>query len=138
MLRIICMLQPKKPLPGAKKLTPAEEQAAADAAKKEAYHNPEPWKNNGVWENKIVSFGVNGEAWHNRERMYGFLHHYQTGSTHTKCHLMGNSLADRILVDSRVTEKLSESTWTTTALHYGLQYGEQGPWTHARHARRTI
>ncbi|CAM9618699.1 unnamed protein product [Ectocarpus sp. 6 AP-2014] len=125
--------QPKQPLPGAKELTPTEKQAAVAAAKKQADYNPEPWKNNGVWENKIVSFVVNGEAWHSRERMYGLLHHYHSGSAHTKCHMMGNSLADRILVDDRVTEKLSESTWTTTALHHGLQYGTQGPLTHPRH-----
>lgn len=127
--------QPAKPAPGAKAFTPAQQQAADEAARKKAYHNPQPWRNNGVWENKIVSFVVNGEAYHNRERMYGFLHHYLTGGAHTKCHMMGNSLADRILEDSRVTEKLSESLWTTTALHYGLQYGDTGPLTHPRHAR---
>lgn len=125
--------KPKQP-PGAKELTPAEKQAAVAAARKQADHNPEPWKNNGVWENKIVSFVVNGEAWHSRERMYGLLHHYHSGSAHTKSHMMGNSLADRILVDDRVAEKLSESTWTTTALHHGLQYGTQGPLTHPRQA----
>lgn len=122
-----------KPAPGAKKFTPAEQEAADNAAREEAYRNPEPWKNNGVWENKVLSFVVNGEAWDNRERMYGFLHQYQTGSTHTKCHTMGNSLTDRINNDSRVAEKLSESTWTTTALHHGLLYGEQGPLTHPRY-----
>lgn len=131
---MLCFVQPAKPSPGAKSFTPAEQQAADEAAKKEAYQNREPWKNNGVWENKIVSFVVNGEAWHNRERMYGFLFNYQLGSAHTKCHVMGNSFADRILADSRVKEKLSESTWTTTALHHGLLYGEQGPLTHPRHA----
>ena len=85
-----------------------------------------------MWDNQIVSFVVNGESWHNRERMYGFLHHYSAGSAHTKSHMMGNSLADRILLDSRVTEVLSESTWSTTALHHGLQYGTQGPLTHPR------
>eukprot|EP00903_Cladosiphon_okamuranus_P011794 g11084.t1 len=133
--------EPKKqePLPGSKKLTPAEEKAATAAAeaaaKKEADYNPEPWKNNGVWDNQITSFVVNGESWHNRERMYGFLHHYAAGSAHTKSHMMGNALVDRILADSRITEKLSESTWTTTALHYGLQYGTQGPLTHPRNDR---
>ncbi len=128
----VVLSQPKKPLPGAKKLTPAEEQAAIAAAKEEADYNPQPWRNNNVWDNQIVSFTVNGEPWHNRERIYAFLHHYSSGSAHTKCHMMGNSLSDRILTDSRVTKKLSESRWTTTALHHGLQYGTQGPLTHPR------
>lgn len=110
----------------------AEEQAAITAARKEADHNPKPWKINDKWEYKILSFVVNGEAWDNRERMYSLLHHYHSSSVHTKSHMMGNSLADRILVDDRVTKKLAESTWTTTALHHGLQYGTQGPLSHPR------
>ncbi|CAM9249550.1 unnamed protein product [Ascophyllum nodosum] len=84
----------------------------------------------GKWTNRILSFVVNGQTIQEREKMFAFLHHYQTTSSHTKCHLMGNSLADRILLDDRVRDKLSESTWTTTALHYGLLYGTKGPLTY--------
>lgn len=86
----------------------------------------------GPWECKLVSFVVNGKPFYERENMYALLFHYHTAGTHTKSHMMGGSLADRILLDDRVTEKLSESTWTTTALHYGLVYGSKGPMTHPR------
>ncbi|CAM9407191.1 unnamed protein product, partial [Hapterophycus canaliculatus] len=127
--------EPNKPLPGAKTLTVAEQQAAIAAAKRGADYNPTPWKMNDKWECKILSFVVNGQAWQNRERMYSLLHHYHSTSVHTKTHIMGNSLVDRILADDRVTEKLAESTWTTTALHHGLLNGTMGPLTHPRNAR---
>lgn len=81
---------------------------------------------------QIHSFVVNGKPVQEREKMCALLHHYHTAGTHTKSHVMGNALADRILLDDRVRDKLSESTWTTTALHYGLVYGSHGPMSDPR------
>lgn len=86
----------------------------------------------GLWTNTITSFVLNGNNVYEREKMYALLFLYQTTSAHTKSHVMGNALADRILLDDRVRDKLSESTWTTTALHYGLLYGTSGPATDPR------
>lgn len=87
---------------------------------------------NGKWQNKILSFVINGKNIYEREKMFALLFQYHTAGTHTKSHVMGNALADRILLDDRVRDKLSESTWTTTALHYGLVYGTTGPMSDAR------
>lgn len=76
---------------------------------------------------------LNNKPIYELERMCGLLFHYHSASTHTKSHVMGNALADRILLDDRVRDKLSESTWTTTALHYGLVYGSMGPMSDPRH-----
>lgn len=92
----------------------------------------------GEWTKQVTSFVVNGKNVYEREKMYAVLHHYHTAGTHTKSHVMGNALADRILLDDRVRDKLSESTWTTTALHYGLVYGESGPMTHARYVNSRL
>ncbi|CAN0568258.1 unnamed protein product, partial [Laminaria digitata] len=86
----------------------------------------------GKWDSKIHSFEVNGVNFYEREKMYALLFQYHTAGTHTKSHTMGNGLADRILLDDRVRDKLSESTWTTTALHYGLLYGKSGPMSDPR------
>lgn len=81
----------------------------------------------GPWEAKVLSFVVNGKPFYEPENMFALLFHYHSAGTHTKSHMMGNALCDRILLDDRVRDKLAESTWTTTALHYGLIYGTQGP-----------
>lgn len=91
----------------------------------------------GLWQNSILSFVANGKSVNERESIFAFLHHYHTCGTHTKSHIMGNSLADRILVDDRVRDKLSESTWSTTALHYGIVYGTRGPMTDPRYTAAT-
>lgn len=92
----------------------------------------------GKWTNQITMFVMNGENIVEREKMCAILHHYHTASTHAKSHTMGNSLSDRILQDDRIKKVLSESTWTTTQLHYGLQYGSMGPMTHPRRAHFDI
>ena len=86
----------------------------------------------GKWTNHIVSFVVNGKAIYEREQMFRFLHQYYVSCTHTKSHVMGNGLTYRILSDERITDTLAESTWSTTALHYGLLNGTQGPLTYPR------
>lgn len=86
----------------------------------------------GKWTSHIVSFVVNGKTIHEREQMLTFLHQYYVSCTHTKSHVMGNGLTDRILSDDRITDMLMESTWSTTALHYGLLNGTQGPLTYPR------
>lgn len=83
---------------------------------------------------------MNNKPMYEREKIFAFLFHYHSCGTHVKSHVMGNALCDRILLDDRVREKLSESTWTTTALHYGLVYGTFGPMTEPRciHACITV
>lgn len=84
------------------------------------------------WTSTIHSFRVNGEEIKEPERRYAFLHFYLVSSAHTKSHTFGEGLVERILADDHLWETLAESTWTTTALHYGLLHGTMGPVTTVR------
>lgn len=88
-----------------------------------------------TWIAKIHSFTINGMDVTDQERRYSFLHHYLVGCIHTKSHVFGDALVDRILSDENLRDKLSESTWTTKALHYGLLYGSLGPIVPERYER---
>lgn len=79
------------------------------------------------WTATIHSFKINEESINEPERRYAFLHHYYTAGIHTKSHVFGEALVDRILSDSTLRETLYESTWTTKALHFGLVNGSLGP-----------
>lgn len=85
-----------------------------------------------TWTSKIKSFVVNDEAITEPERRYAFLHFYLVSSAHPKSHTFGEALVERILTDDSIKETLAESTWTTTALHYGLLHGSLGPITTPR------
>ena len=84
------------------------------------------------WEVHIKSFVVNGKEVSDAPSQMSFLHTYWTTSAHTKCHVFGNSLVQRIYSDERLKDKLMESTWTTTWLHTMLIHGTHGPATFAR------
>lgn len=88
-----------------------------------------------TWIAKIHSFIINGLDVTDQERRYSFLHHYLVGCIHTKSHVFGDALVDRILSDETLRDKLAESTWTTKALHYGLLYGSLGPIVPERYER---
>lgn len=84
------------------------------------------------WTSRINSFMINDEHVTEPQRMYSFLHFYLVSSAHTKSHIFGEALVERILSDDSLREKLSESTWTTAALHFGLLHGSLGPVTTVR------
>lgn len=84
------------------------------------------------WVTTIHAFIVNDQAIKESERRYSFLAFYLAASAHTKSHVFGEALAERILADASLREILWESTWTTTALHYGLLHGSMSPLTSER------
>lgn len=84
------------------------------------------------WTSTIHSFMINNELVAEPHRMYSFLHFYLVSSAHTKSHIFGEALVERILSDDSLREKLAESTWTTAALHFGLLHGSLGPVTTVR------
>ena len=86
----------------------------------------------GKWAIDITSFAVNGKAVVDPASQMSFLHLYATMSTHTKCHVYGNTLVHRIIKDEVLADKLMESTWNTIWLHRGLLHGGLGPLTTLR------
>ena len=84
------------------------------------------------WQVHISSFVVNGKEIADAASQMSFLHAYWTTSAHTKCHVFGNSLVQRIYSDELLKDKLMESTWTTTWLHSTLLHGTCGPMTSIR------
>jgi len=84
------------------------------------------------WEVRFRSFIVNGKEVTDPASQMSFLHVYLTCSSHAKCHVLGNSLVQRIYSDELLKDKLMESTWTTTWLHSALMQGTHGPLTHPR------
>lgn len=90
-------------------------------------------KQQSSWTVTITSFLVNGKPVLGAESRMSFLHLYCSTSAHTKCHVLGNALVERIVSDDRLKSKLSESTWTTTWLHHGLLHGSLGPLTSVRY-----
>ena len=92
----------------------------------------------GKWVVKMKSFLVNGEPVTDPESQISFLHLYWTTGAHTKCHVFGNALVERILSDDSLKTKLMESTWTTTWLHHGLLHGTLGPLTFVRYGERAL
>lgn len=84
------------------------------------------------WAIHINSFLVNGKPVTDPASQMSFLHLYSTMGTHSKCHVYGNTLVQRINKDEVLKAKLMESTWNTVWLHRGLLRGGVGPLTAVR------